>query len=55
MELNLIPDNELDSLNEQDLLGTLPYINTLHTVIKNCNKPFKIGLFSGWGGQVPNY
>jgi hypothetical protein len=50
MKIELIPDIELDSLEKEDKLGTLPYVNTLHEVVKNCDTPFNIGLIAGWGG-----
>jgi hypothetical protein len=48
--MNLIPDEEIDNLQTSDLLGTLPYVNTLHEIVKTCKTPFNIGLLAGWGG-----
>lgn len=50
MDMKLIPDKELDSLEKEDLLGTLPYVDTLHEIVKKCDTPFNIGLLAGWGG-----
>lgn len=48
--MNLIPDEEIDNLQTSDLLGTLPYVNTLHEIVTTCKTPFNIGLLAGWGG-----
>jgi hypothetical protein len=48
MSQNYIPDKEIN-LIEEDLLGTLPYVETLTEIIKTCNTPFTIGLLGGWG------
>lgn len=50
MEMRLIPDKELDSLEKEDRLGTLPYVDTLYEIVKQCDTPFNIGLLAGWGG-----
>jgi hypothetical protein len=37
MEMTLIPDKELDSLEKEDQLGTLPYVDTLYEIVKKCD------------------
>lgn len=48
MKINFIKDKEAN-LEKYDLLGTLPYVNTLLKIIEKANTPFTIGLFGGWG------
>lgn len=48
-ENTFIPDEELDLLEKEDLLGTKPYAGVLYEIIKNCTTPFNIGLLGGWG------
>ncbi len=36
-------------LEEEDVLGTTSYVNTLYEIINTCGTPFTIGLFGGWG------
>jgi hypothetical protein len=48
MSQNYVPDKEIN-LIEEDLLGTLPYVETLTEIIKTYNTPFTIGLLGGWG------
>ncbi|HAT73096.1 MAG TPA: hypothetical protein DCS63_09800 [Elusimicrobia bacterium] len=48
MEFKYIKDQEIN-LEGHDLLGTLPYAETLHNIITNCDTPFTIGLLGGWG------
>ncbi|MDD5530572.1 MAG: P-loop NTPase fold protein [bacterium] len=48
MKLNYIPDQEIDLL-KNDLLGTLPYAETLAGIIRNCKTPFTMGLLGEWG------
>lgn len=47
-ELNYIKDCEIN-LEENDLLGTRCYADTILQIIKNSITPFTIGLFGGWG------
>ncbi|MDA2920307.1 KAP family NTPase [Desulfobacterota bacterium AH_259_B03_O07] len=49
MKFAYIPDKEIDLYSHEDLLGTIPYVNTLVEIIKNCDTPFTIGLLGGWG------
>ncbi len=49
MKLNLIPDKELENLENEDILGTYPYVETLHKVVTTCQTPFNIGVIGGWG------
>jgi hypothetical protein len=44
MQLNFIEDKEIN-LQDKDLLGTIPYVNTLIEIIKKAKTPFTIGLF----------
>ena len=46
--MNYIPDKEANLL-EKDLLGTLPYADTLSKIIETCKTPFTIGFLGGWG------
>ncbi|MHA1222445.1 MAG: KAP family P-loop NTPase fold protein [Candidatus Heimdallarchaeaceae archaeon] len=46
--MRYIPDKEINLL-EEDLLGTSSYVHTLYEIIHNCETPFTIGLFGGWG------
>ncbi len=48
VNMKFIPDEEINLL-EKDLLGTLPYAETLNNIIQTCNPPFTIGLLGGWG------
>ncbi len=50
MKIKLIPDKELETLEKDDMLGTMPYVDTLYETIKECETPFNIGLLAGWGG-----
>ena len=43
-----IPDKEIN-LENKDLLGAKPYVETLSEIIRKTNTPFTIGLFGGWG------
>ncbi|MCG3255501.1 MAG: hypothetical protein KAU62_05395, partial [Candidatus Heimdallarchaeota archaeon] len=47
--MRYIPDKEINLLEEEDLLGTMSYVNTLSDVVEECETPFTIGLFGGWG------
>ena len=47
-ELKYIPDRVLN-LYEEDLLGTLVYVETIKKIIENCETPYTIGLFGSWG------
>lgn len=50
--MKFIPDEEIVLLDNQDLLGTKIYTDSLKEIIdqnKNINKPLTIGLFGGWG------
>ncbi len=51
MSIKLIEDKEFDLSNSdnQDLLGTKPYAETLFEVIKKSKGKQNIGLFGGWG------
>ncbi len=48
VNIKFIPDKEINLL-EEDLLGTLPYMETVNDIIENCDTPFTIGLLGGWG------
>lgn len=48
MHIKYLKDQPID-LNGQDLLGTLPYVQTLQDIIDNSDTPFTIGLLGGWG------
>ncbi len=48
MKINYIPDKEIN-LENSDLLGAKPYVETLTEIISKSNTPFTIGLFGGWG------
>jgi len=48
MKINYIPDKEIN-LENKDLLGAKPYVETLSEIIRKTNTPFTIGLFGGWG------
>lgn len=48
MDLNYIKDKEID-LFKDDVLGTLPYVDTLSEVIEKSKTPFTIGLLGSWG------
>lgn len=49
MEFQLIPDEVLELTNENDLLGTKPYSNTLFEIVKKSEGKKNIGLFGSWG------
>ncbi|MBA7514200.1 hypothetical protein ES705_06225 [subsurface metagenome] len=46
--MKYIPDKEIN-LEKNDLLGTYPYVDTIFKAVDNCDTPFTIGLFGGWG------
>ncbi|MEY8021190.1 P-loop NTPase fold protein [Muriicola sp. SD30] len=48
MKIKYIPDKEIN-LDENDLLGAKPYVDTLSEIISQSKTPFTIGLFGGWG------
>lgn len=48
MSINYIPDEEIN-LENDNLLGAEPYVNTLSEIITKSKTPFTIGLFGGWG------
>jgi len=48
MNINYIPDKEIN-LEKDDLLGALPYVETLSEILSKSKTPFTIGLFGGWG------
>ncbi|WP_417873612.1 KAP family P-loop NTPase fold protein [Xanthomarina gelatinilytica] len=49
MEIKFIKDEVFFLNKEKDLLGTLPYSNTLFSIIKNTSGKRNIGLFGSWG------
>jgi|GEM_PF-2989303 len=51
MAIKFIEDKEFDLSNEEneDLLGTKPYAETLFEVVKGSSGKQNIGLFGGWG------
>jgi energy-coupling factor transporter ATP-binding protein EcfA2 len=49
MQINFIPDEVLKLNNENDLLGTKPYSDTIFEIVNNCDGKKNIGLFGTWG------
>ena len=48
-EYKHIPDNEIVLQDENDILGTRPYVEALSQIIKDCDPSLTIGLMGGWG------
>lgn len=46
--MKIIPDSEID-LNNNDLLETKKYVDTLKNIVKDTNSSTTIGLFGEWG------
>lgn len=49
MKIKFIKDEVFSLDKQKDLLGTLPYSNTLFDIIKNTSGKTNIGLFGSWG------
>ncbi|MCS7258073.1 MAG: KAP family NTPase, partial [candidate division WOR-3 bacterium] len=49
MRINYIPDKEINIIEQEDLLGTSPYVETLKEIVQICETPFTIGLLGSWG------
>jgi len=47
--MKYIPDKEINLYKDGDLLGTIPYVESLYSAINSCDTPFTIGLVGGWG------
>lgn len=49
MKINYIPDEEISLIENEDLLGTKPYAETIAETIRHAKKSMNIGIFGSWG------